>query len=187
MRTSVQNIKPAALKFFLTCLDGNLAGAETIIGGLVSKLMVCSALRRCFIFSHNLRAPSRQCKIPTPLRPPLTHTCSITVSPLSIPFYLCFSCAHIPVINVKPLLTLWSYAWGRIESWPQPFSKGAPNPAFLTWLPSVSGIRETLSPVIYHNDETQLWATDSCSPRDGNSRGDWDIFRSAKGGEKITV
>lgn len=114
--------------------------------------------------------------------PPPSHTRSITVSPLSIPFYLCFSCTRIPVINVKPLLTLWSYAWGRIESWPQPFSKGAPNPAFLTRLLSVSGIRGTLSPVIYHNDETQLWATDSCSPRDGNSRGDWDIFRSASGG-----
>lgn len=51
---------------WLVYLDGNLAGAETIIGGLVSKLMVCSALRRCFIFSHNLRAPSRQCKPPHP-------------------------------------------------------------------------------------------------------------------------
>lgn len=35
-----------------------------------------------------------------------------------------------------------------------PFSKGASNPAVLTRLPSVSGITEALSPVIYHNDDT---------------------------------
>lgn len=85
--------------------------------------------------------------------------------PLSLPLYLCLPCTHIPAINVRPFLALWSYASGRIESWPQPFSKGASNPAFLTRLQSVRGIRETLSPVIYHNDETQLWAVDCCQPR----------------------
>ncbi len=129
------------------------------------KLVKCSSNKEVlvftsYIFISNLRAPHN-----------LLHR-HFNCLPLSLPFYLCLSCAHIPVFNVRPFLALWSYASGRIESWPQPFSKGASNPAFLTRLLSVRGIRESLSPVIYHNDETQLWAVDSCQPPEGDTRGE---------------
>lgn len=62
---------------------------------------------------------------------------------------------HILLINVEPPLSL-KPCMGQNGELAQPLSKGASNPASSTQLPSVSGIRETLSPVIYHNDETQL-------------------------------
>lgn len=54
------------------------------------------------------------------------NTKSIPTSTLSSPTissYVCFSCAHIQLISVKPLLTLWSHARGRGESWLSPVQK----------------------------------------------------------------
>lgn len=63
--------------------------------------------------------------------------------------------AHIPAIKVRPFLAVWSYVSSRMQHWPQPLSKEASNPASLTQLEHVRGIRETLSPVVHHNDDTQ--------------------------------
>lgn len=142
---------------------------ETIIKSSVSHLIVCSALCTCTIFVHNRTVSPMQYKInakstpssPTPLQPYNLH----------LPLFL--MCTHssnqcqASSLSLKPCM-------GQNGELAQPLSKGASNPASSTQLPSVSGIRETLSPVIYHNDETQLWAMDSCletAEETGSSKG----------------
>lgn len=125
---------------------------ETIIKGSVSHLIVCPALCTCTIFVCNPTVPpiQNQCK---KYPPPQPHN-------LHLPLFL--MCTHssnqcqASSLSLKPCM-------GQNRELAQPLSKGASNPASSTQLPSVSGIRETLShlssiTMTRHNSEPRIHA-----------------------------
>lgn len=125
---------------------------ETIIKGSVSHLIavkLCDHAPYLFVTPqcHQGNTKSMQKGPPTPTPSPL--------QPYNLYLPLFLMCTHssnqcqASSLSLKPCM-------GQNGELVQPLSKGASNPASSTQLPSVSGIRETLSPVIHHNDETQL-------------------------------